>query len=94
VTTTSCNAAALKRFERSEAVEPFDRTQGRRLKRLERADPGGFVLTGIKPSLIPLNRSISKNATVAAYAEILLLTVNKRFDPFGRPQAQICELLH
>jgi hypothetical protein len=28
----------LKRFERSEAVEPFDRTQGRLLEHLERAD--------------------------------------------------------
>ncbi|HEX4991316.1 MAG TPA: hypothetical protein VFW91_21265, partial [Candidatus Binatia bacterium] len=36
-TTTSCNAAALKRFERSEAVE--------RLERLERLiDPGEFVV--------------------------------------------------
>jgi hypothetical protein len=42
VTTTSCNAATLKRLERSEAVE--------RLERLERLiDPGGFVLAGIEP---------------------------------------------
>ena len=47
------------------------------LERLERADPGGFVLTGIEPSLQERNSGKS-------YAEILLLTVNKRFDPFGR----------
>ena len=49
---------SLKRFERSEAVEPFDKTQGRLLERLERTDPGGFVLAGIKPGLILLNSSI------------------------------------
>jgi hypothetical protein len=42
---TSSNAAALKRFERSEAVE--------RLERLERINPGGFVLAGIKPVSSP-----------------------------------------
>ena len=31
-------------FERSEAVEPFDRTQGRLLERPERIDLGRFVL--------------------------------------------------
>jgi hypothetical protein len=45
VTITSCNAAALKRFERSEAVE--------RSERLERINPGGFVLAGIKPVSSP-----------------------------------------
>jgi hypothetical protein len=31
--------AVLKLFERSKAVEPFDRTQGRLLEHLERTDP-------------------------------------------------------
>ena len=37
VLTVSANSQFLKRFERSEAVEPFDRTQGRLLELLEQA---------------------------------------------------------
>ena len=52
------NAAALKHFERSEAVE--------RLERLERLiDPGGFVLTGLNLPY-PAKSIDLKNAIIAS----------------------------